>query len=82
MSFGIVFEKIQEAGFPAGYYYAHLPSLGLTTHGLGIEGAREAAVDLLKLWLAEKRANGETITAPAESLFSTLELPDDALQSA
>jgi len=82
MNFSIVFEKVQEAGFPAGYYYAHIPSLSLTTHGLGIEGAREAAADLLKLWLAEKRANGETITAPAESLFSILELPDDALQRA
>lgn len=82
MNFSIVFEKVQEAGFPAGYYYAHIPSLSLTTHGLGIEGAREAAADLLKLWLAEKRANGETITAPAESLFSILELPGDALQRA
>jgi predicted RNase H-like HicB family nuclease len=82
MNFGVVFEKVQEAGFPAGYYYAHIPSLSLTTHGLGIEGARQAAADLLKLWVAEKRANGETVAAPTESLFSTLELPDDALQSA
>jgi len=82
MNFSVVFEKVQEAGFPAGYYYAHIPSLSLTTHGLGIDGARTAAADLLKLWVAEKRANGETVAAPTESLFSTLELPDDALQSA
>jgi len=82
MNFSVVFEKVQDTGFPAGYYYAHIPSLSLTTHGLGIEGARAAASDLLKLWVAEKRANGDTIAAPAESLFSTLELPDDALQSA
>jgi predicted RNase H-like HicB family nuclease len=82
MQFSVVFEPINETGFPAGYYYAHIPSLSLTTHGLGIEGAREAAADLLKLWLAEKRANGETISVPAESFFSTLEVPDDALQSA
>jgi predicted RNase H-like HicB family nuclease len=83
MNFGVIFEKIQETGFPAGYYYAHIPSLSLTTHGLGLEGAREAATDLLKLWVAEKRAQGETIVAPTESLFfSTLELPDDALQGA
>jgi predicted RNase H-like HicB family nuclease len=82
MNFSVVFEKVQEAGFPVGYYYAHIPSLSLTTHGLGVEGARAAAADLLKLWVAEKLANGETITAPAESLFSTLELSDDALQSA
>jgi predicted RNase H-like HicB family nuclease len=82
MNFSVVFEKVQDAGFPAGYYYAHIPSLSLTTHGLGIEGARASATDLLKLWLAEKRANGETVAVSSESLFSTLELPDDALQSA
>jgi predicted RNase H-like HicB family nuclease len=82
MQFSIVLEKIEEPGFPAGYYHAHIPSLNLTTHGLGIQGAREAAADLLKLWLAEKRANGETVSVPAESFFSTLELPEDALQSA
>ena len=43
MNFSVVFEKVQEAGFPAGYYYAHIPSLSLTTHGLGIDGARTAA---------------------------------------
>ena len=43
------------AGFAPGYYYAHVPSLGLTTHGLGVEGARQAAADLLRLWIAEKR---------------------------
>ena len=82
MNFAIVFEKVQEAGFPDGYYYAHIPSLNLTTHGQGIEGARSAAADLLKLWLAEKRANGEVVAAPAESLFSTIEVSEDALQSA
>lgn len=82
MNFSVVFEKVQDAGFPEGYYYAHIPSLNLTTHGLGIEGARAAASDLLKLWIAEKRANGESIPTPTESLFSTIELPDNALQSA
>ena len=82
MNFGILFEKVTDQDFPSGYYYAHVPSLGLTTHGIGVEGARQAATDLLQLWLAEKRANGEKISPPAETLFSTLELPDDALQSA
>lgn len=82
MNFSVVFEKVQDDGFPDGYYYAHIPSLSLTTHGKGVEGARAAASDLLKLWVAEKRANGETVSAPTETLFSTLELPDDALQSA
>ena len=82
MNFGVLFEKVTDQDFPAGYYYAHVPSLGLTTHGLGIDGARQAAADLLRLWIAEKRANGEKIVASADTLFSTLEVPDDALQSA
>ncbi|MGD0261867.1 MAG: hypothetical protein ABSD29_19025 [Verrucomicrobiota bacterium] len=82
MRFSVVFERVQDAGFPAGYYYAHVPSLGLTTHGLGVEGARQAAADLLRLWLAEKRASGEEVAASSETLFGTLEIPEDALQSA
>ena len=82
MNFGVLFEKVTDKEFPAGYYYAHVPSLGLTTHGLGIDGAREAAADLLRMWIAEKRANGEKINASGETLFSTLEVPDDALQGA
>ncbi len=82
MRFSVVFEKVREAGFPADYYYAHVPGLGLTTHGPGIEGARQAAADLLRLWLAEKRANGEEVTDSSESLFTTLEITEDALQGA
>ena len=63
MIYGILFEKIQDTDFSPGYYYAHIPSLGLTTHGSGIEGAREAAKDLIKLWLAEKKT-GEKIKPP------------------
>jgi hypothetical protein len=82
MRFSVVFERVQDAGFPPGYYYAHVPSLGLTTHGPGIEGARLAASDLLRLWLAEKRASGEAVAASSETLFGTLEITEDALQSA
>ena len=56
---------------PAGFYYAHVPALGLTTHGEGIEGARAAAEDLVKLWLSEKKAAGETVDLPSEIFFST-----------
>jgi hypothetical protein len=59
MRFSVVFERVQDAGFPAGYHCAHVPSLGLTAHGMGIEGARPAAAGLLRLWLAAKRASGE-----------------------
>ena len=82
MNLGVLFERVQEPDFPTGYYYAHIPTLGLTTHGLGIDGAREAAMDLARLWLAEKQANGDARPPAADILFSTLELPDDALPSA
>jgi predicted RNase H-like HicB family nuclease len=82
MNYGILFERINEPGIPLDHWYAHVPSLGLTTHGAGIEGARQAAHDLLSVWIAEKRANGEFVPQPAEFLFSTLELSEDAIQSA
>jgi len=61
MTYTIVYEKIINASLEEGYYYAHLPALDLTTHGLGIEGAKTAAIDLLKIWIEEKRENGEQI---------------------
>ena len=81
MHYGILVERVVGDEFPPGYYYAHVPSLGLTTHGLGVEGARQSARDLLSLWIAEKRANSEPIPSPGEFFFSTLEISEDALQS-
>ena len=81
MKFGIVFEQIEDSSLPEGYYYAHIPSLGLTTHGYGIDGAKKAALDLIKLWIAEKKANDEVITTSKESWYSIVEI-EDALQSA
>jgi predicted RNase H-like HicB family nuclease len=63
--YSILFQEIKETGFPEGWYYAHVPALNLTTQGEGLEGAREAAIDLLQLWFAEKQAHGEEI--PKES---------------
>jgi len=68
MNFGIIFEKVADKDFPAGYFYAHIPSLGLTTQGLGLEGARQAAFDLARVWLAEKKAQGDPIPAPSENI--------------
>ena len=82
MTYGILFEKADMRDLPAGFYYAHVPALGLTTHGKGLEGARAAAEDLVKLWLAEKRASGESIELPSEYFFSTVEIDESALQSA
>ena len=40
MKIGVVYEKLTDKNFTTGYYYAHIPTLGLTTHGKGIEGAK------------------------------------------
>jgi predicted RNase H-like HicB family nuclease len=82
MNYPVLFEKIDSPDFPVGCYYVHVPALGLTTHGMGIDGAKAAAADLVRLWIAEKAANGETIAKPADCLLGTLEVSDDALQSA
>ena len=63
----------EEEGLP-GYYYAHVPSLGLTTHGQGMEGALEAARDLVTLWNEEKRAHGEPVNAASDAILATVEV--------
>lgn len=67
MNFGVLYEKVTDKDFPPGYFYAHIPSAGLTTHGLGIDGAREAAAGLLRLWMVEKHAHGEAIPPAGEN---------------
>jgi predicted RNase H-like HicB family nuclease len=66
LTYPIVFEKIAEGEGEKGHYYAHIPVLGLTTHGQGVEGARAAVLDLLQLWLAEKQAVGEPVQQPGD----------------
>jgi predicted RNase H-like HicB family nuclease len=81
MQYSILYEAVTAAGFPPGYYYAHIPALDLTTHGAGIEGAKAAALDLIKVWIEEKRAHGEPVPVEAESFFSRIDV-DDALLGA
>jgi predicted RNase H-like HicB family nuclease len=81
MTYGVLFEKMEEDGPAPGWYYAHIPALGLTTHGQCVKGARAAAADLLQVWLEEKRAAGETMDSPSEFLFSTPEFSDDPTSS-
>lgn len=76
MKYTILYEKVEEQDFPEDYYYAYVPSLGLTTHGLGIEGAKNAMNDLLKLWIEEKQANEEKIKPEIGSYISSIELED------
>ena len=63
--YSVIFEEINDTDFPPGWYYAMVPTLNLTTHGEGLEGARRAIIDLLAVWFAEKQAHGEEI--PQES---------------
>jgi predicted RNase H-like HicB family nuclease len=85
MRYTVVIEPTREADHP-GWYYAHIPALDLTTHGLGIEGAIEAARDLVKGWVAELRAAGQPVPVEGPSLVSQLEIPEgdggDALHAA
>ncbi|MEI6357952.1 MAG: hypothetical protein WCP53_12765 [Verrucomicrobiota bacterium] len=82
MNVPVLFEQITDGSLPAGHFYAHMPSLGLPPHGFGVDGARMAALDLASLWIGEKQANGERVAPTGETLFSTLEVPEDDLQCA
>lgn len=82
LTYPIVFERVAASEALPGHFYAHVPALGLTTHGEGIEGARLAVLDLLSLWRAEKRAAGEVVPPSGEFFFATVELDEDTLQSA
>ncbi len=74
MRYAVMLERLPaEEGMP-GYDYAHVPSLSLTTHGLGMEEALESARDLVKLWNEEKRAHGESITTQSEVILATVEV--------
>jgi len=69
MIYSIVYEKVNDNTLPDGFYYAHVPALDLTNHGLGIEGAKNSALDLIKLWIEEKKANNK-IAASRNFQFS------------
>jgi len=79
MTYSVIYEKINDGIFPPGYCYAHIPVLDLTTHGLGIEGARGAARDLVRLWIEEKKAHGEPIPTESDVLYSRIEIEDALL---
>jgi len=74
MKYTVLIEPVEESEGMAGFYYAHVPSLGLTTHGGGIDEALSAAKDLISLWIEEMRASGESPQAPRESILATLEV--------
>ena len=74
MKYSVALEAVPESEQMPGYFYAHIPSLGLTTHGLGSNGALEAAKDLVKLWTEEKRAHQEEARPAGELVLATIEV--------
>ena len=79
MRFTVLIEPTNEPEHP-GWYYAHIPVLDLTTHGLGVEGALEAARDMATGWIAELKASGTKIPVEGHGFVSQIEVPEDALQ--
>jgi predicted RNase H-like HicB family nuclease len=74
MKYSVVIEPVEESEGMPGFYYAHVPTLGITTHGGGIEGAMAAARDLICLWVEEMRAAGTEPKSPGDSILATLEV--------
>jgi predicted RNase H-like HicB family nuclease len=75
----VLIESLNEAGFD-GYHYAHVPSLDLTTHGQGIEGALQAAQELVEAWVTEKQAHGEIVPKERQSVIAHIEVADAILR--
>lgn len=80
MRYSVLLEPVQEPGFE-GYYYAHIPVLDLTTHGQGVEGALEAARELVEAWIAEKRSHNEPVPTETTTLIGHVEVSDAVLGS-
>ena len=80
MRYSVLLEPINEPEFQ-GYYYAHIPTLDLTTHGQGIEGAIAAAQELIEAWVEEKRSRGESVPVETKSLIAQVEIPDALLRA-
>jgi len=74
MKYAVALEAVPESENMSGYFYAHVPSLGLTTHGLGTAGALAAAKDLVKLWLEEKKVHQEETRPAGELVLATIEV--------
>jgi len=73
MQIPVLYKKIIEEGFE-GQYYAYIPTLGLTTQGIGIDGAKAAALDLVRLWIDDQAESDKLIRQNSEVLFSNLEV--------
>lgn len=80
MRYSVFLEPVHEPEFED-YYYAHVPTLDLTTHGKGVEGALAAAKELTEAWITEKRAHGEPVPVESQSVITHIEIPDALLRA-
>jgi len=78
MRYSVILNPVREPEFE-GYYYAHIPTLDLTTQGKGIENALAAAQDLVQGWVAEKQANDEVVPVENGALTAYVEVADAVL---
>lgn len=74
MKYTVMIEPVEGSEGMPGCYYAHVPSLGITTHGEGIEGAMAAAKDLISMWVEELKSSGVEPKDSGECLMATLEV--------
>lgn len=81
MRYTVLIEPTREPDAP-GWYYAHVPALDLTMHGEGVEGALDAATELVGVWLEELRERGEPIPHEKSAFVRQIEVEDDALHGA
>ncbi len=81
MRYTVILEPTNETDQP-GWYYAHIPALDLTTHGLGIEGAMAAARDLVTGWIAELKKNGQEVPVETQGFVGHIDISDDAIHAA
>ena len=81
MRYTVLLEPTNEPSRP-GWYYAHIPTFDLTTHGLGLEGALEAARDFVSGWISELQSRGEEIPEEKQAFISQIEIPDGAIHAA
>ena len=74
MEYSVLIEKINDGSLPDGYFYAHIPALDLTTHGMGIQGAKSAAEDFIHIWIEERLAHSEPVPIEGDSYYSKIEI--------
>lgn len=79
MRYSVFLEPVREPEF-AGHFYAHIPTLDLTTHGKGMDGALAAARELVTAWIEEKRSHGEDVPIESQSTVAQIEVPDALLR--